>query len=690
MRYVVSVAFGSLQPKGSYLTLLTMPAVPFSARRFARVPALAVFVALLGLLAAALPASAQPRLRWGSVPDEHKNATAGTDSNAVAIVLADVGRVSFTDDGKQVFEHHRRVKLLSPNAFEDWGTVDIVYDNATDRLRDLRAQTHVPTPDGGYRRVEVGRRDFFNETLGAKVKRSRFTFPALEPGAIVEYSYTIQSDYIYRIPSWTFQNEEPTLWSEFRVDLISQLAFAYSINGLLPDDFVVNSSEQGRSWAGPTNILRWGVRDRPALRDEPLATSRSDFEARIDFQLASVNLPGFGSVAVWDSWSKIVDDLIGREGSYRSALGNVTDRARAIVSSAQATTPTEKVEALYQFVTTSIQPESTSGLLSGRSATDVLRDRKGSSAEVNLLLVALLRDAGLDASPALVSTRDHGRIRRGYPLIGQFNRVVAFVRDGQQTWTLDATEPLRPSSLLPERYTNNLMWVVKAPEGEWVQMRATPRRSVLGLTATLGDDLGLRGTVEYSSTGHGALHDRIGLRDADDETAYVRDEILEAPADVVLDSITVHEKAVPASPLRITASFARTGAAQDIGGRLYLQPVFFDQETESPLVSPTRRLPVDIGSPVDATYTLRLTLPEDLELAERPGPKRVTLAAGGTLTQGVTQTGRLLTYTLRFQLTQPVYDPAGYGALRAFFDALVATQAEPIVLQRRATTGAGN
>lgn len=246
VHYVGCVAFGLLLPKGSYPTSLTMPAVPLSARRFVRVPALAVFAALLGVLAA-LPASAQPRLRWGSVPDEHRDATAGTDSNAVAIVLADVGRVSFTDDGKQVFEHHRRVKVLSANAFDDWGTVDIVYDNATDRLRELRAQTLVPKPDGGYRRVEVGRRDFFNETLGGKVKRSRFTFPALEPGAIVEYSYTIQSDDIYSIPSWTFQNEEPTLWSEFRVDLISQLVFAYSINALLPGDFAVNSSEQGRS-----------------------------------------------------------------------------------------------------------------------------------------------------------------------------------------------------------------------------------------------------------------------------------------------------------------------------------------------------------------------------------------------------------------------------------------------------------
>lgn len=433
------------------------------------------------------------------------------------------------------------------------------------------------------------------------------------------------------------------------------------------------------------------MRDLPALRNEPLSTSRSDIEARIDFQLASVNIPGFGNLSVLDSWSKIVDELVGREGGYRDALGNVSDRARAIVGAAQATTPAEKVEALYQFVATSIQTESSSGLFSGRSADDVLRDRTGSSAEVNLLLVALLRDAGLDAAPALVSTRDHGRVRQGYPLVRQFNRVVAFARDGQQTWTLDATEPLRPSSLLPERYTNNLMWVVKPPEGDWVPMRATPRRSVLGVTATLGDDLALRGSVEYSSTGHGALNDRIGLRDADDETAYVRDEILEAPADVALDSIAVHEKAVPASPLRITAAFARPNAAQDIGGRLYLQPVFFDQETESPLVSPTRRLPVDIGSPVDATYSLRLTLPDDLELAERPAPKRVTLPAGGTLTQGVTQSGRLLTYTLRFQLSQAVYDASGYAALRGFFDALVAAQAEPIVLQRRAdATGGGN
>ena len=77
------------------------------------------------------------------MPDEHRDANAGTDSNATAIVLADVGRTFFKDTGKVVFEHHRRVKVLSPNAFERWGTVSVF---ATERTEELRVQTLVPTP----------------------------------------------------------------------------------------------------------------------------------------------------------------------------------------------------------------------------------------------------------------------------------------------------------------------------------------------------------------------------------------------------------------------------------------------------------------------------------------------------------------------------------------------------------------
>ncbi len=167
-------------------------------------------------------------------------------------MLADAGRTCYTDGGTVVFEHHRRVKVLTPNAFERWGTVSVYGEEDVERIEDLRAQTHVPTPEGRYRAVAVRRGDFFGESMGNGFRRLRFTFPALEPGAIVEYSYRVTSDNVFRLPAWDFQNDEPTLWSEYRLDLVSQFAYVYSLNGILAQDLTVNTQERGVSRAGPT------------------------------------------------------------------------------------------------------------------------------------------------------------------------------------------------------------------------------------------------------------------------------------------------------------------------------------------------------------------------------------------------------------------------------------------------------
>ncbi len=215
-------------------------------------------------------------------------------------------------------------------------------------------------------------------------------------------------------------------------------------------------------------------------------------------------------------------------------------------------------------------------------------------------------------------------------------------------------------------------------------MRGAAARHLVSARATLSPEFDVRGRAEYSSTGHSALADREGLRDTADEPAYIRESIFEAPSDVVLDSVLVHERTVPTSPLRAEAVFSRPGVVQEIGGMLYLYPMFFQQQTENPFVSPTRRLPVDLGYPRNVSYSLHLTIPEGLELAERPVARRLSLPSGGSYVQSVSLSGRTLLVSSRFQLTSTLYPATLYGPLREMWDAVVAAQAEPVVLRRTA------
>ncbi len=69
-----------------------------------------------------------------------------------------------------------------------------------------------------------------------------------------------------------------------------------------------------------------------------------------------------------------------------------------------------------------------SGIGARSSPNDVIKNESGNVAEINLLLVAALRERGLNANPIISSTRDNGIIMEAFPTIDRFNYVLAAVK----------------------------------------------------------------------------------------------------------------------------------------------------------------------------------------------------------------------------------------------------------------------
>ena len=111
----------------------------------------------------------------------------------------------------------------------------------------------------------------------------------------------------------------------------------------------------------------------------------------------------------------------------------------------------EKINAIHNFVRQNIAWDGTSRKSLDGSLKKALENKKGSSAEINLLLGSLLEKAGLTVFPVLISTRDHGFVRESIPVTSQFNYMVCLVESEGKQILLDATDKLLPPEVLPER-----------------------------------------------------------------------------------------------------------------------------------------------------------------------------------------------------------------------------------------------
>lgn len=629
------------------------------------------------------PLYAQPA-EWGEVPRDHLEMTAfPADSNASAVILSDAGKVSFTRRGRLIYERHRRIKMLTEEGY-DWGTVELTYhaEDRMERVRKIDGQTFTLAENGEVERHELDGDDVFEEDVDGTYERKRFTLPALEPGAVIEYRYKIEKRNPILMPEWSFQASEPTLWSEYEVEIPNRLYYVRITKGV--PDFAVEEERTVHGQMGTSGRFRWAMEDVPALRDEPFMTTPDDYRASIAFQLKQYRTARGGVENFMTSWEDLAEKLLDRRdfGRQLNSRGDVETRAELVTAGAEDAHA--KMKAVYDYVRTRIEWDGSRGYIPDRDADEVLAAQSGSQAGIAVLLTAMLRNVGLEAHPVLVSTRDHGRLQPVYPYLAQFNSVLVYVEAGERAYLLDATDPLRPYDVLPEHVLNGHGWMVAEGGGTWIDIPPAWYRRRVNVVGTLAADGALDVQVQVADDEYSALRRRAALQETD-EAAFVRDRVLAGLDDVDVASYEIRAETDIEEPLLSNATFQAPAYAQAAGDFMYFNPVVVGRRNRNPLRSPTRTFPIDFAFPRDLTYMVSLQLPEGFSVQEMPENVQVQLPDKGGMFQRIAQvSGQQLMFRIRFVIANTQFEPEHYEALREFYERVVAAHAEQVVLKREA------
>ena len=628
------------------------------------------------------PPAVNPPLKWGKVsPEQLAMDHYAPDSNATAVILADYGDVFFAADGTVMFERHTRIKILSEAGY-DWGTVSVPYLGKRrygQRVRAVKGQTFTQGPDGKAVRHKMGKKAIYEEDLDGDWKRVLFTLPALEPGAVIEYVYRVESDSPIFLPDWQFQGSEPTLWSEYRAELPREYGYVRSIVGI--SKFDVEASEEYAGGRG--SMHRWVMKDLPALREEPFMTTPEDYRASIEFQLQQYWHPSEGVVDFMNTWEGVARELMDMPSFGEQLRPSRKLRAQVEQLTAGLDAPVDKMKALYDFVRTSVVWNGRYRYVAEQDVDEVLKTQSATSAEMALLLAAMLRAAALEAHPVLISTRSHGRVIKEYPILSQFNTVLVAVPLGGETHLLDATDPLRPYDLLPYEALNGRGWLVDEQKHAWIPIKANGRyyhRSYFD--ATLDASGTLTATLQATDEGYSALNKRHERKEANAEENFVKEVMLNGLNESMIEVATVTDEAIT-EPLVTETTVSIPGYAQVAGDFIYLNPTPLGRLEENPLRLPERTFPVDLAYPRTIIRTLRMTLPEGYAVQELPGNAQVSLPNdGGHFQRVVGVEDRILTMQTRFVLRKAVYAPRQYQPLRKLYDRVVASGADQMVLKR--------
>lgn len=631
-------------------------------------------------------------LPWGVVPHEHIHMDVyPADSSAAAVILGSYGDLYIGEDLTMTFDVHRRVKLLSEAGYH-FGEVEIsfVHRNGAQRLQSLEAQTLVPDGRGALRRVELHRSDVHREVDGERT-RVRFTMPALEPGAIVEYRYQIASHRTILIPSWTFQSSEPTIWSEYRARFPAFLVFrGYKVGD---PAFDVEEIEGGALASRPTgqyrsgtrvsfSTFRWVMTHIPAIRPERYTASIWNHAYAVRFDLTGYYDRHNQRHRLSDTWEDLAARLMD-SGSF----GRLFRPRRGVVRqvetlTADATGPRDRLEAIYDFVRSSMVWDGRFRPLADRAPDEVLELRSGTSAEVNLLLLAMLRAADIQAEPILVSTRANGLPIDWFASLLQFNHVIVRAQIGRDSYLLDGTDRHLPMGTLPVAALNDQGWLVSEDRLGWVPLRpAGGSMSGLDLSMTIDADGTVSGTVAGRLADYEALSARhaIGTGASEEERAkaLVGEQFDFVVSDVAVDGLDGDGS--------ITYGFhlEAPGHGRPMAHLMTFNPLLLQRLEANPFVAEDRTYPVEVPYPYVHSYTAEFAIPEGYEVEELPPSVRLALPGNAAAYQRlVSRVGDGIRVQRTFNFRTTSVNSEHYANLREFFEQVAAADAQVIVLAR--------
>ncbi len=674
--------------------------------------------ALAGLLLGALAAQAQPEpIKFGK-PDP-KDLTAAPfvgDSAAAAVVLCDYGTTRFQynrNDFQLISERVTRIKILRKSGY-DAATVRVPlyhHNAAEEKIGGLRGFTY-NLVNGVMQKTKLETGSAFTEELTPNVRVRKFTLPDVREGSVIEYAYSVTSDFLFNFQDWTFQREIPTRWSEFRADIPEYFEYkkllqgyhnlevqteatnvaqytVHEAGGFSGSGF--NTTRESASASTVTARLtsyRWAMKDVPAFRDEPYMTTSEDYVDRLNFQLAGERFPGQAYQNVAATWSKIDTELLNSDNfGLQMDRGNFLKEQLAGLA-AKYPDAAARAAAVRRVVMAAVRYDGTNRYSTTGSLRKAYDAHRGTSADVNLLLIAALRDAGLPAQPLLLSTRNHGHVNQMLPLLDKFNYVVALVPlAGGQDLLVDATEPLLPCGVLPERCLNQTgrLIMAKPEEGRWVDLAPTQHRVHYQQVAlTMDAQGGLAGKVHEEHSGYAGVEARRELASLG-EKKYLT-ELTRPHSGWTVPKFAVAERDNVSKPLAFDYEFTEPADDNATAGTLYLSPFREFTSDQNPFRHENRQFPVDFGAARDETTMVTLTLPAGYELAEMPKPAVVELPDGGgrflynvsTTTPGVVQ------LISRLSLRKPMYGAEEYANLREFYRLMLEKHSEKLVIKKKA------
>ncbi len=627
--------------------------------------------------------------------------------DADVVILNDIGEASLTMMTTRTsirYRYHRRLKFFS-EAGRPYADIAIPFDQSVLTLTSVRGVTYSKDANGDPVGFEVDKRDISIVKLEGQMREVRFRLPLVKAGSVSEYLVEFTADDLSLLRPWNFQQEIPVALSEFHLllpgnfqyqvvpqgDTRSMLQVEKPFNYNAPDRLQRSmfgaarpTDDQSNPWAklGGSHYI-FLMQHQPGIRRESFSSDQGLLPG-LRFQLSS--LPGNStSEGVFDRWEQLQRYVLRRQKPRRIKADQtwIEKKTRQLVRGVDDRK--EKTQRIFSWARRNLEWDGTYGVEPSR-LDRLAAGQPGNAAAINLTLMLMLQEAGLDAHPVLVSTRDNGPIQVVAANLRQFNHLIVGLNLGSEEYLLDALSDLDDLGVLPKNDLNQMGYWIGEESSRWV--RLTSRNQVVRFTYsrfTLSEDGWLTGEVDVQNRNLSAALERARLEslETQQEQDYLRNTVLTGMSDPRIMGYDFDPQAEEGKMVNVSIDLQTQDFVERVGDLLFIKPMMTKMVEENPFDEDQRTTPVDLNYPLRESHLLGLRIPPGYQIEQLPEPIKVMMPDNsGMFIFNVLELDNIVHVSSTIYVNQTVFLPSEYAAIQTFFDYIVLKHQEDIVLKR--------
>lgn len=629
------------------------------------------------------------KVKFGKIAEkEIALTTYDKDPDAPAVILFDKGYVSLGNFN--TYERHIRIKIFKKEAY-DKANFRIVYSRRNEEGVDGLKASCFNMENGKLVETKASSDNIHDEEVNKSMNVKKVTIPGVREGSIIDFKYGINNPSSIR--DWNFQDDIPTIWSEYEMLIPEFYIFTKIGQGSTP--YAVNEQDRknetvtGTNYSYGLNTYHWIQKDVPAIKPEKYMSSIEDYRTRLTFHLEEIRPPGQLIRKVMGTWAETAKMLMDDEdfGDFIDKKGAMKDELASFIK--ETMTPIEKVQAVYDYVGKNFEAESYaySSIYITSFLKTMKQKRKVSTAEMNLLFLNMLTSIGIKATPVLTRSREDGRVATNLAALRRFNRVISYVKIEKDTFFVDASGYPQPMKLLPfnalSGYGVELLgkekYEIVAPQSKIITRRFA--QAVL----TLNTEGVLLGDINFTYSGYEAFQNRKTIKDIGEEK-YIQTSVKDLISDGKLESHKFENTDINSdTPLKGTVKLTSSAYINKTDDKIYINPLLCFGEKENPFKTDERKFEIDYGSPRDEYYQITLTLPEGYKVEEMPKSARLQMPEGTLKFEYLVEAkDNKISINTKLNIKRATFYAEDYPLLKQIYAQMLAKMGEQIVLTKAA------